>query len=150
RLLAIGCAMTRRRALPGTKIRSNFIHRCVIQDTRTLAPLVLGGAEQGLVGLVIEALARLAAVTLIREHLDAALHGLARADRVEPALEVRELGQVLTLALVRLDPRPAGNVRDRVLAPKVFGLAQTTIHDPVDPPDLVGITLDRIVDRFGG
>ena len=78
----------------------------------------------------------------------ARLTGVARADGFEPAFEVRELAEILTLALGKPHPADAGHVGDRIAAGQKFAAGQPRVHDAVKAVDLVGIARDRIDDRL--
>ena len=75
---------------------------------------------------------------------EAALHTRAFAYRFEPALKIREVAQVLPLAFVRHDPRPTGDIGDRVLTGQVLMVAQLPLHDAVQSIDFLRIALDAI------
>src|SRR5690606_18819943 len=77
--------------------------------------LVLSVAEQHLLRL----LAHRAAAHLVLEELQPLLHGRPRVDRVEPALQVRIVLELLSLALVGPDPGEHGDVGDRVLSREI-------------------------------
>src|SRR6516165_10746826 len=65
-----------------------------------------------------------------------ALHRRPRAHRFEPALEVREIGDVLALALVRHDPGIDRHVRDRIVAGDEGAIGEALVEYAVEPVDL--------------
>src|SRR5215475_3519035 len=73
-----------------------------------------------------------------------ALDRRPRAHRFEPALEVREVGDVLALALVRHDPGIDRHVRDRVVAGDEGAIAEPLVQHAVEPVDLVAVAVDGV------
>src|SRR5262249_53655060 len=75
----------------------------------------------------------------------AALPRPARAQFVEPALEVLELVDVLALRLPVDRPRVADHVGDRVLvAGHILAAIELVVEDAVEPVGLVGKAVDRV------
>src|SRR5439155_17208166 len=66
------------------------------------------------------------------------------ADRFEPALEVREVRDVLPLPLVGHDPGVNRHIRDRVLASDEIAIRQPLVEHAVEPVDLVAVAVHRI------
>ena len=83
----------------------------------------------------------------------ARLRRRTRADLVDQALEVRELGPAVLAEHDRNQPRPAPHVHvdDRVgVADHVFLLGETRVEDAVMTLRLVGVAVDRVVEFFSG
>jgi len=134
-------------------VRGSALRRCrvrigayvFITKTPTSSPLVLLVAEQRLAGPVVNQ--RLA---LAGQHLDTALHRRARADLVEPALQVRVVVPVDALVLPRSQPGEHRDVGDRVGgAAEVAALRQAPVHHAVQALRLVAVALDRVGDLLG-
>src|SRR5215831_10285195 len=73
-----------------------------------------------------------------------ALDRRPRAHRFEPALEVREVGDVLALAFVRHDPGIDRHVRDRVVAGDEGAISQALVQHAVEPVDLVAVAVHGV------
>src|SRR5690349_9390556 len=109
------------------------------------AALVLRLAEHDLLRLLVHR----TGAPLVGHELEAALYRGARLDRVEPAMEVREVLELLSLPLVGADPRIGRDVGDRIVAGEVLDLAETPVDDVVETPRLVGVAVDRVLDLLG-
>src|SRR3954449_623838 len=72
------------------------------------------------------------------------------ADGLEPALQMREVVDVLALVLVRHDPGIARHVGDRVIAGDELAVGQALVEDTVEPVGLVHVAIDRIFQFFLG
>src|ERR1700738_3014226 len=70
-------------------------------------------------------------------------------DRLEPALEVREILELLSLPLVRHDPRVGRDIGDRVLTGDEGALGQTLVQHPVQAVRLLDVTLEGVRNRLG-
>src|SRR5207244_2173524 len=81
-------------------------------------------------------------VDLRRERVRALDRG-SRLDLGEPPREVREVGDLLTLAH-RLDPWIARDVGDRVFAGDVGAIGEPLVEHCVEPSRLADVAIDRI------
>src|SRR3546814_14694037 len=70
-------------------------------------------------------------------------------DRVEPALEIGEIVQVLLLCFVGHDPRIASHVGDRIGAGDEIATLQLPVEYAVQPVGFLDVAIDRIGDRLG-
>ena len=120
--------------------RARYILAILLQRRRGLAEqdgALLGGAD-----------AARARIDLLR--LCVGAHDRrARFDRVEPALEMREVGELLALALPRHDPRIARHVGDGIFAGEEWPVGEPLVHHAVEPVGLVAIALDRVRELLG-
>ncbi len=73
-----------------------------------------------------------------------ALHRRPRLDRLDPALHVREVVDVLALAVVDDDPGIARHVRDGIGTRHELAIGQTPVEHPVEPVDLVAVAIDGV------
>src|SRR5581483_1236468 len=73
-------------------------------------------------------------------------HPTALAHRLEPALEVREVIEVLLLTLVRHDPWIARHVRNRVRSGNEIAARELLVEHRIEARGLLDITLDCIAD----
>src|SRR5262249_52677902 len=79
------------------------------------------------------------------------LHGRGpRLDRLEPALEVGEVLELLALPLPRHDPRIARHVGDRVFAGDEIAAGELLVEHAIEPVDLVDVALGRVGNPLGG
>src|SRR6266849_3753328 len=85
------------------------------------------------------------ATGLLDPQMDAAIDRGARPHGLEPALEAREIVQVLALTLKAAHPADAGHVGDRILAGEEFTAPKARVHDAVNAVHLVGETIDGIL-----
>src|SRR5450756_2535873 len=76
--------------------------------------------------------------------------GGALADGFQPALQMREVVDVLALVLVRHHPGIARHVGDRIVAGDEFAVGETLVEHAVEPVGLVDIAGDGVVDLFLG
>src|SRR5581483_3971566 len=81
--------------------------------------------------------------------MDAAVDRRPRHHGLEPALEMREIVEVLTEALVDSHPADAGHVGDGVAARQKFAVGQPGVHHAKNAVDLVGEALDGVVLLLG-
>ena len=79
---------------------------------------------------------------------EASLHGRSRFQRFEPALQMREVIDVLVLPLPDVDPADASHVGDRVFAGEEVAVLQPRIHNAVETIDLVLVALDGVRQRL--
>src|SRR6516165_6475097 len=75
-------------------------------------------------------------------------HRGARPHRLEPALEVRELVEVLLLALPRYDPGIGCHVGDRVVACNPVSTSEVTIEHSVEPVGFLDVALHCVADTL--
>src|SRR2546426_12194694 len=68
----------------------------------------------------------------------------ARADCFEPALEMREIFELLTLALVGHDPGIARHVGDRIIAGEERAIGELLVEHAVESVDLVAVAIDGV------
>src|SRR5512146_3515326 len=116
----------------------------VIQATFPLSSAlgILLGPEH-----VLPLLGRHLGAAPVGEHLQRALHRGPGRDAVAPALDVRILLDVHSLALGKAQPRHGGHVGDGVLlAGDVLRFAQAPLENAVEPVGLVLVTVHRILD----
>src|SRR5690242_6559773 len=66
------------------------------------------------------------------------------ANALEPAPQVRELLEALTLRLIRHDPRIAGDIGDRVVPRQVAAIAQTLMEHAIEPIGLLHVAIDGV------
>ena len=71
-------------------------------------------------------------------------------DALEPALQMREVLELLALPFVRHDPRVAGDVGDGVVAPAMNSrVRQALVEDPVQTVGLIDVARDRVRQLLG-
>src|ERR1700680_615912 len=68
----------------------------------------------------------------------------ARGNDGEPALQMREIVQVLTLRFIRYDPRVAGDIGDRIAAAEEFPVGEALVHHAIEAVYLLSVAIDRI------
>ncbi len=69
----------------------------------------------------------------------------AVANRLEPALEVGKILELLALPLVGHDPRIAGHVRDRIMLPRdESAIGEALVEHTIEPIGLVNVAADRV------
>src|SRR5581483_9268334 len=78
----------------------------------------------------------------------AALHRRPRLDRLQPALHMREVVDVLVLPFPEIDPADAGHVGDRIFAGEKGTVLEPCFHHAIEPVDLVLVALDGIWQRL--
>src|SRR5579883_662849 len=78
----------------------------------------------------------------------AALHRRPALDSLVPALELRKIGEVLTLRAMMSEPGIGRDINDRVVAGEIRNLAQPLVDHPVYPARFVGVAIDRVLDLF--
>lgn len=78
-----------------------------------------------------------------------ALRGRSCRDGLEPALQVREIREVLLLALVRHDPGVAGHVGNGVVARDEFALGQLLVEHGVQARGFLDVARDGVRDFLG-
>src|ERR1700719_2536556 len=76
--------------------------------------------------------------------------GRAVVDRVEPALQVREVLELLSLRLVWHHPRVGCDIGDRVLTGEERAVGETLVQYPVPAVRLLDVALDGVRHRLGG
>ncbi len=81
---------------------------------------------------------------------DPALNGGPCQHRVEPAGEMRKIGEVLPVALPAPRPTDARHVGDRVAAREIIVVGEAHVHHAKQPIDLVAVAVDRIGELVGG
>src|SRR5579864_2846235 len=74
----------------------------------------------------------------------------ARTDGFKPALEMRELRQILALPLGEPYPADAGHVSDRVAASQKLLLGKPRVHDAIEAVHFVSVASDGVRDLLGG
>src|SRR5216683_4716522 len=89
------------------------------------------------------------ALDFILHHGESALDRWARLDTIVPALQMREVLQILALPMMGSQPWIGRHIGDRVLAGQIWNLADALIDDAVDAVGFVGVTVDGILDLFG-
>src|SRR3954447_19614431 len=72
------------------------------------------------------------------------------ADGLEPALEMREVVDVLALVLVRHDPGIARHVGNGVIAGDELAIGEALVEYAIQPVGLVDIAVDGVLDLFLG
>src|ERR1700694_3904984 len=76
--------------------------------------------------------------------------GRTVVDGLEPALQVREILELLSLRLVWHDPRVGRDIGDRVLAGEERAVGETLVQYPVQAVRLLDVALDGVRNRLGG
>src|ERR1700694_4210202 len=76
--------------------------------------------------------------------------GRTVVDGLEPALQVREILELLSLRLVRHDPRVGRDIGDRVLTGDERALGQTLVQHPVQAVRLLDVALAGVRNRLRG
>src|SRR5437773_2582447 len=74
--------------------------------------------------------------------------GRTVVEGLEPALEIREIIEILSLRLVRHDPRVGRDVGDRELAGDERALGETLVQHPVQAVRLLDVALDGVRNRL--
>src|SRR5882762_3716535 len=75
--------------------------------------------------------------------------GRSVMDGLEPALQVREILELLSLPLVWHDPRVGGDIGDRVLTGEERAVGETLVQYPVQAVRLLDVALDGVRNRLG-
>src|SRR6266850_4511291 len=75
--------------------------------------------------------------------------GRTVVDRLEPALQVREILELLSLPLVWHDPRVGGDIGDRVLTGEERAVGETLVQYPIEAVRLLDVALDGVRNRLG-
>src|ERR1700728_3740945 len=75
-----------------------------------------------------------------------ALHRGPRADRLEPALEVRKVLELLTLPLVGHDPGIACHVGDGIGPGDEFAIGEPLVEHRIETVCLLDVAVDRVGD----
>src|SRR6185437_10744303 len=83
-------------------------------------------------------------------HGDAALDRRTRGDGVDPAAQVRKVVHLDARPGVDADPRPGGDVGDRVVAGQELTLGEARVQHAIETLRLALVALDRVVDLLRG